>query len=92
MYAVFVEVDVDESQIADTREGITQNVVPLARAAGAKAGYWLAPKGNRGVAVILFDSEEQARSMAAGATPGESAGAPGTTLRHIEVNEVLVTL
>jgi hypothetical protein len=92
MYAVFVEVNADESQTANAREGLAQNVVPLAQAAGAKAGYWLAPRGDRGVAVVVFESEEQARKMAAQARPGENAGAPGVTFRNIEVSEVLASL
>jgi hypothetical protein len=92
MYAVFVEVDADESQVAKVREGLAQNVVPVARAAGAKAGYWLAPRGDRGVAVIVFESEEAARKMAAEARPGENAGGPGVTFRNIEVSEILAAL
>jgi hypothetical protein len=92
MYAVFVEVNADESQTASAREGLAENVVPMARAAGAKAGYWLAPRGDRGVGIIVFESEEQARKMAAETRPGDNAGVPGVTVKTIEVSEVLAAL
>jgi|SRR4051794_32691352 len=92
MYGVFIEVDASESQIPEAREELRQNIAPAARAAGARAGYWLAPHGHHGVAVVVFDSEEEARKMATQLTPGENAGVPGVTFRTVEVSEVLAAL
>jgi hypothetical protein len=44
MYAVFTEVNADESQIEAGREFLPQRAAPMARERGAKGGYWLAPR------------------------------------------------
>ena len=44
MHAVFIEVNADESHIATAHEQLPKTVVPMAQQAGAKSGYWLAPK------------------------------------------------
>ena len=64
MYAVFTEVNADESHIDAAREILPQMAAPNAREHGAKAGYWLAPQGGRGVAVVVFDTEDAARKAA----------------------------
>jgi hypothetical protein len=42
MYALFTEVNADESHIEAARDFLPKVAVPMARGAGAKAGYWLA--------------------------------------------------
>ena len=58
MYAVFVEVNADESATEDARKRINETVAPAVRERGAKAGYWLAPQGGRGVSIVVFESED----------------------------------
>jgi len=41
MYAVFVEVNADESAIGQAREFLPQRAAQMAREFGAKGGYWL---------------------------------------------------
>jgi len=92
MYAVFTEVDATEAHTEAGREFINSTAAPRARESGAKGGYWLAPQGGRGVTIVVFDTEEQARKAAAMFRVGESPmpGAPeGVTLRTVEVREVL---
>ncbi|HKA98100.1 MAG TPA: hypothetical protein VKD66_17680, partial [Streptosporangiaceae bacterium] len=96
MYAVFVEVNPGELQNDQARQAIEGTAVPMAREAGARAGYWLSAEGGRGVAVICFDSGEAARQAAdqlkvGQAPPGAPPGA-GVTFRTVEVREVLASL
>jgi len=81
MYAMVIEVNVDDSDVDAARDALPKSVVPMVRDAGATAGYWLAPQNGRGLAVVVFDTEDEARSVAAGvevgkpALPDASAGA-----------------
>ncbi|HEY2832255.1 MAG TPA: hypothetical protein VGJ14_07520 [Sporichthyaceae bacterium] len=93
MYALFVEVDADESHTEQARKAIPETVVPQVRAAGAKDGYWLAPQNGRGLSVVVFDDEAAARGVAAQFKVGEPVGAvEGVTVRTVEVREVLAHL
>ena len=95
MYALFTEVDADETQVEAARQFLPQTAVPSARELGAKAGYWLAPEGGRGVAVVVFETEQEAREAAKLFRVGESPmpGAPeGVTVRTVEVREVLAAV
>jgi hypothetical protein len=93
MHAVFIEVNADETNIATAREQLPKTRVPMAQQAGAKSGYWLAPQGGRGVSVVVFESEDDARKMAAQIKPGQQAGdIPGVTFKTVEVREVLASL
>ena len=95
MYAVFVEVDAGAAIPADqARQNIEGTAVPMARDAGARAGYWLSAQGGRGVAVVCFDSEEAARRAADQLKVGETpqGAPPGVTFRTVEVREVLASL
>jgi len=95
MYAVFTEVNADESVIEQGREFLPKFAVPAAREMGAKAGYWLAPQNGRAVAVVVFDSEGEARSAAGmfevGKPPMPNAPA-GVTVKTVEVREVLASI
>jgi hypothetical protein len=95
MYAVFIEVNADESHTEPGREVLNQTAAPMARERGAKGGYWLAPEGGRGVSVVVFDTEAEARDAAAVFRVGEPPmpGAPeGVTVKTVEVREVLAAV
>ena len=95
MYAVFTEVNADESHIEAAREFLPQRAAPMAREHGAKAGHWLAPQGGRGVAVVVFETEDEAREAAAMFQVGEPPmpGAPeGVVVTTVEVREVLAAV
>jgi hypothetical protein len=67
----------------------------MAREHGAKGGYWLAPQNGRGVAVVVFDTEDEARKAAAQFTVGQPPmpNAPaGVTIKTVEVREVLASV
>jgi hypothetical protein len=95
MYAVFTEVNADESQIEAGRKFLPQRAAPMARERGAKGGYWLAPQNGRGVAMVVFETEEEARTAAAmfrvGEPPMPDAPA-GVTVKTVEVREVLAAV
>jgi hypothetical protein len=93
MHALFVEVD-SNVDVESARTALNETAVPMARSGGAQAGYWLAPAGGRGVAVVLFDTADQAQAMAANMHPGQQPpGAPeGVTFRTVEVREVIAQL
>jgi hypothetical protein len=95
MYAVFTEVNANESHTEAGREFLPQHAAPMARERGAKGGYWLAPQGGRGVAIVVFATEEEARAAAAMFRVGEPPmpDAPeGVTVKTVEVREVLAAV
>ena len=94
MYAVFVEVNAGAIQNDQARQILEGTAVPMARDAGARAGYWLSAEGGRGVSVVCFDSEEAARRAADQLKVGEAppGAPPGVTFRTVEVREVLASL
>jgi hypothetical protein len=62
MHAVFVEVDVEGGvSVDEARKRLQENAPRIARENGARAAYWLAPQGGRGVSVVIFDSEDEAQ-------------------------------
>lgn len=93
MHAVFVEINGNQSLDDQARQIILDKVAPTVREAGALAGYWLTTlPDNRAIAVVFFDSEGDARKMAAQLVPGEPTEVPTCTYRSVEVQEVLVAL
>lgn len=93
MYAVFTEVNASEGDVEAGREFLAERAVPAARERGAKGGYWLAPQGGRGVGIVVYETEEDARNAAAMLRVGEPPmpGAP-VTLKTVEVREVLAAV
>ncbi len=95
MDAVFTEVNAKDSDADAGRVFLPQQAVPAAREHGAKGGYWLAPQGGRGIAVVVFETEDEARTAAAMFRVGEAPmpGAPeGVTVKTVEVREVLAAV
>jgi hypothetical protein len=95
MYAVFTEVDADDSHIEVARDFLTNVAAPAAREAGAKAGYWLAPQNGRGVSVVIYGTEDEARGWAARLQVGKPAmpDAPaGVIVKTVEVREVIASV
>jgi hypothetical protein len=96
MYATFVEIKADETQMDAARETVQNFAVPRAPESGARAGYWLAPIAGRGISMVVFDTEEAARQVAArfevGQPPPAAPGAPAATVNSVEVREVLASL
>ena len=95
MYAVFLEVDADESHTDIAREVLPARAAPSARDNGARGGYWLAPQNGRGIAVVVFEREDIARQASAGFIVGQPpfSGAPdGLVVKTVEIREVLASV
>jgi hypothetical protein len=85
MHAVVVTVTLADRDAAT--EEVQQQVVPAASGApGFVAGYWIALPGDKGVAVVVLDSEASAQAFAATVVPPPGSAA---TLVSAEVGEVI---
>jgi hypothetical protein len=84
MHAVVVNVTVHDADAAAA--ALRDQVVPqVSMAPGLVAGYWIGLEGGRGTSVVVFESEDAARSAAAQArAPGEYV-----TFDSVEVGEVI---
>ena len=84
MHAVVVNVTVQDPEAATS--SLRDEVVPqVSGAPGFVAGYWVGLDGGRGTSVVVFESEEAARTAAARAqSPGEFV-----TFDSVEVGEVI---
>jgi hypothetical protein len=85
MHAVVVRVTLSDDDSASLDE-LRQQVVPrVSQAPGFVAGYWVRLDGEKeGNSVIVFDSEENARSASERFQPPE-----GVSLQSMEVGEVV---
>jgi hypothetical protein len=84
MHAVVLNVTVHDPDAATA--ALRDQVVPqVSRAPGFVAGYWVGLDGGRGTSVVVFESEDAARTAAA------QAQAPGdfVTFDTVEVGEVV---
>jgi len=95
MHALFIEVDVEDGfSLEHARKHLQENAPSMAHEAGARAAYWLAPQGGRGISVAVFDSQDDAEKLASRFHIGEAppGAPPGITFRTVEVREVLANL
>jgi hypothetical protein len=91
MHAVNVQVKIDSSQEDLARKMLHEVTVPRAKAlAGVRSGTWIrALEGDRGMSVLLFDSEDAARAAADEIrSVGPPPGAP-VNMESVDVFEVL---
>lgn len=83
MHAVVVRVRINDEQAA--QDALQEQVVPqVSQAPGFVAGYWTR-KGNTGLSMVIFESEEaatRASEQVRGAVPD------AVTLEDVEVREV----
>jgi heme-degrading monooxygenase HmoA len=86
MHAAIFHVTIHDVEAAEV--GLREQVVPGAKAAtGFVAGYWLRPGEDKGMAVVIFDSEENARAWADSPAPP----APPVTRDSAEVVAVVAS-
>jgi hypothetical protein len=68
MHAAIYEVEIVDRERAN--RNLTENIVPgTAEAPGLVAGYWIDVGENRGLSVIVFDSEDAVRTFMDGGDP-----------------------
>jgi len=86
MHAVVVRVTIGDPERA--QKGLREQVIPRVRQApGFVAGYWTRAETG-GLSMIIFESEDAARQVAARLESGENL--PETvTLESVEVREVV---
>ncbi len=85
MYAVVVRVSIGDRERAE--QGLREHVIPAVRQIpGFVAGYWLAPEGNQGMSIVLFESEDAARTAAQNIRPPQAV-----TIESVEVREVVAS-
>lgn len=86
MHGVVVTVRINDPEKA--MKYLREEVVPRASGTpGFVAGYWVRGEGNAGHAVIVFESEDVAREVAATRIAPAPDGA--TEVESVEVGEVL---
>jgi hypothetical protein len=92
MHAVLVEVDIGDLERGEALTGLREQVVPrVSQAPGFQSGSWMAPnQDGKGLALMLFDTEDNARA-AAGMVQVGSNPQPGVTVERSEVREVAST-
>jgi Antibiotic biosynthesis monooxygenase len=80
MYAVVGQVQIDPSHGEEVRTALRETVIPLAKSMnGFAGGTWLRAMGDdTGVSVLLFESEEAARSAVERMRQGPPPGTPAT--------------
>lgn len=82
MHAVVVNVSVRDREAAG--RALEEEVVPrISQARGFVAGYWLSMPDGRGLSVVVFDSQDAARTMAEQIPAGQFV-----TFDSVEVAEV----
>ena len=78
-----------------TRQVLTSQVVPqVSGAPGFKTGYWTWSTGGEelnGLAMIIFDSEENARAAGDRISAAAAAAPDDVTLDSVEVREVVAS-
>lgn len=98
MFGVFIEIESNgDRENTDAAAFLQQEIVPRVRDAGARAAYWLDSAGGpRGVALIVYDSEDAAHAhadlMKVGEAPPGAPEAFKSVVRTVEVRKVLASL
>jgi hypothetical protein len=85
MHANVIHANIDD--LDEAKRGLEELLPPLRNAAGFVAAYFVALDNSRGVSVVVFETEEQAKNAA----PPVGTEAPGVTLDTIQFGEVIAT-
>jgi hypothetical protein len=93
MHALVVRVTIHDAD--RTREVLNDRVVPqVSGAPGFKTGYWTWSSGGaemNGLSMIIFDSEENARSAGDRISAVAAESPDDVTLDNVEVREVVAS-
>lgn len=83
-----VTLSIDPEQAPATAAAFTNDILPKIRSApGLVAGYWVDPVEGRGLAFVVFDTEENARRSV---PRSADWSAPGVTIHGVELRRVAV--
>jgi heme-degrading monooxygenase HmoA len=87
MHAVVVRVNIDDFEKG--RQFLTEQVVPrVSQAPGFVAGYWTRSEDDKGLSMIVFESEDAARQVEQ-MIESQGMADEGVTLEGTEVREVV---
>ena len=85
MYAVVMELSFEAGLAHEAASAFSSRLLPQVTSAdGFRGGYWLEPRDGKGLGLILFDEEAQARSAGA----PQHWQAPGVEITQIDVRRV----
>jgi hypothetical protein len=92
MYAVIVEVDTSGADADESLQRLREQIVPaVSQAPGFQSGTWAAsPDERKGLSLVVFDTEENARALASRFEAGGSPQ-PGVNIERSEVREVVAS-
>jgi hypothetical protein len=89
VHAALVTLTIDAAHAPAAANALVNDILPTVRSApGFIAGYWLEPADGQGFAIVLFETEEQARRTA---PPATNWAAPGVTISGVEFRRVATT-
>jgi hypothetical protein len=84
MYAVVATVDITD--IGAATKALAEQVIPMVKQApGFVGAYWVRLDDSHGTSMVVFETEEQARSGA----PEVGGGSPGVTFTSVMFGEVV---
>lgn len=90
MHAALVTLAIDPAQAQAAAGALMSDILPrLTATPGFVGGHWLEPKGGEGFAMLLFDTEEQARGAV---PPAAGWSAPGVTIHTVDIRRVAVSV
>jgi hypothetical protein len=89
MHAAVVSLTIDPAQAPAAAAALTDMLPAITGLEGFSGGYWLEPAGGRGLAMVMFETEEQARGMIE-ATGGWTA--PGVVIEQVDIRRVAVSI
>ena len=86
MYAALATVSISDYEHA--RRILHDDVLPtITDVPGFVSGHWLAPIDGRGLSIMIFETEDEARAMAEQMPPGREVN-EYVTVQSVEVREV----
>ncbi|MFF3767631.1 hypothetical protein ACFYYR_26615 [Streptomyces sp. NPDC001922] len=89
MHAVLVTLTIEPVLAPVAAAALMEDIMPSVRSApGFIAGYWMEPVDGRGLSMVLFESEDEAR---AATPPAADWTAPGVTIEGTEIRRVAAT-
>lgn len=88
MYAAVMHLTFDPELASQAASTFSNDLLPKLRTAvGFRSGYWLDPSDGKGLGLLLFDQEGQARH----ASDPQHWQAPGVAIDKIEIRRVAAT-
>ncbi len=94
MHAVILEVDTSGAEREAALKRLREEIIPtIKQAPGFRSGTWTggpSAEDRRGLALVVFDTEENAQAAANRLSVGANPQ-PGVTVQRSEVREVVAT-